>query len=136
MENRNIKFRAWSENDKEMSLPKDIYDLLVYNYNWYVARVHFRNARYVPYSDCKIMQFTGLLDKNKKDIYEGDIIKYNEDAIRVIVFDNGCFHARVKDWKPNSDKASFPIFFLPITNNNTEEIIGNIYENPKLLNNK
>lgn len=78
-------------------------------------------------------QFTGLKDKNDKEIYEGDIIKYNEDAIRVVVFRNGAFHCDVFDWEPKKDKPTFPIFFLPITNNHTEEVIGNIYENPELL---
>lgn len=68
-----------------------------------------------------VMQFTGLHDKNGKEIYEGDIIKWGVHVGAVkwinscIVFGDGF--------------GLFPC-------NLTSEIIGNIYENPELLGSK
>jgi len=73
----------------------------------------------------KPMQFTGLLDKAGKEIYEGDIVEEtgngNKDKYEII-FEKGEFRFR--------GKSSFSIrgVFLDLT-----EVIGNIYENPKLL---
>lgn len=73
----------------------------------------------------KIMQFTGLKDKNNKDIYEGDIIKYPAsgglDKIVQVVWNN--------DWLRFEGSGGFGF-----SNAYNLEIIGNIYENPELLN--
>jgi len=79
-----------------------------------------------------IMQYTGLKDKNKKDIYEGDIVngiefspfhpKENIDnTIGEIVFDETLFGYCITDGNK------------PICHMDEIEIIGNIYENPELL---
>lgn len=76
---------------------------------------------------CIIMQYTGIKDKNGKEIYEGDIIQINcMPKIRRIV--------EWKDKKALFGFKDFTVFYL-----NQEyacqwyEIIGNIYENPELL---
>ncbi len=62
--NREIKFRAWDRIDY-MSKPFTVNDL--------------QNNRIRFTSDCYVMQFTGLHDKNGKEIYEGDIVSFMDD---------------------------------------------------------
>ena len=68
------------------------------------------------------MQFTGLKDKNGKEIYEGDVVRYSankEEHISEVVYIESFFGVE----KHTGILSSF----YPI------EIIGNIYENPELL---
>jgi hypothetical protein len=69
-----------------------------------------------------LMQFTGLKDKNGKEIYEGDIID-NEGARQKyeVQFHKGCFCI-------SRGGLGYHIF-----NEKEVEVIGNIYENPELL---
>ena len=71
-----------------------------------------------------LMQYTGLKDKNGREIYEGDIVTHQEN-IKVIVWDkvNACFDwDEIRGWGDN-----FTGFV------DEYEVIGNIYENPELI---
>lgn len=71
---------------------------------------------------CVLMQYTGLKDKNGKEVYEGDIVRYSNKSDREVVFEKGMFQSRQKNgWGA-----------LVLIANNCE-VIGNIYENPELL---
>jgi uncharacterized phage protein (TIGR01671 family) len=81
-------------------------------------------------------QFTGLHDKNGREIYEGDILRDTDNEIYYVDFIRGCFYLKTKyisfphlgwtEWLPmcEIDRLANPVDF---------EIIGNIYENPDLL---
>lgn len=76
----------------------------------------------------KIEQFTGLYDKNKTEIYEGDIVKFNE-------YDFGKWKETTKKVVFNTEQAEFTLQEYPLDFYMAEkcEIIGNIYENPNPL---
>ena len=127
--NREIKLRAWDNfkmwypetktsdnndtffaiyNNKEKTIGWGLYDMkLVYR---------IISGEY----DAVLMQYTGLKDKNGKEIYEGDIIKYDNKEIYKIEWNYEIcgWHPMIRLSNPYSD------YF---------EILGNIYENPELL---
>ena len=115
---REIKFRAWYEKFNEMYIVKGI--------DFQRKMVYFDKYNYKSIYDIELMQYTGLKDKNEKEIYEGDIVTLHNSKYKVIF---------------NSEEARFILkdsFFemdIPFTNNNNErmEIIGNIYESSEQM---
>ena len=140
MINNRFKFRAWDHTNEHIAdfnrygKPEDF---------WMMAIAH----------DWEIMQCTGLEDKNDKLIYEGDIVRilytdwisqsrddertldqYKEDisSIGKVCF-IGCswrivfWNSKYKEWNPSSIYEG---------RHGEKTIIGNIYENPELLNNE
>ena len=77
------------------------------------SKIGWNNA-----NECILMQFTGLNDKNGKDIYEGDILQDDEKHVEP-------FAVEWNDMKEYTNWYS--------SKGNVFEIIGNIYENPELL---
>ncbi len=135
---REIKFRAWGHYYDEP-------DKMWYYNKWAVIEgrntLVFEKERgnYVDdsdyYDDMILMQYTGLKDKNGKEIYEGDIVKKEE-------------------WQPPMEFCGYTVFivefnefafrYVPLKRFNTGwvvngfdteliKVIGNIYENPELL---
>ena len=114
MKQREIKFRAWDEKNKEMR-----YDGMLNIYNKDGSWLYEDGKGNFHSSFGEIMQFTGLLDKNGKEIYEGDIVQYLFAGKKVV---------REVYW----NEVNF--CWTPLNQNSLDmEIIGNIYENPDLL---
>lgn len=91
-----------------------------------------------------LLQCTGLKDKNGKLIFEGDVVKVGDDIYQ-IVYEIGSFMLTAKDekvinkFKDNWNDNVYPLSQFYFNNENENnyinevEIIGNIYENPELI---
>ena len=112
---RIIKFRAW---DKEKG--KIVYEI---EFNKIPNGINHA-IKICDILGLELMQFTGLKDKNKKEIYEGDIVESTDKTARYeIVFLEGSYMARSIKLKDYYDDISM-----------FHKVIGNIYENPELIN--
>ena len=116
---REIKFRAWDDFKKKM-ITEDVSSYCSFKDNGVVNCFN-------PLGNNIIMQYTGLKDKNGKEIYEGDIVNggiYDGSyCYGKIVFKNACFYAESIGRFNEGISEHWQHF----------EVIGNIYENPDLL---
>jgi uncharacterized phage protein (TIGR01671 family) len=119
--NREIKFRAWHKK------LKSLHKVWVVDFQnkklqmWADTPEETGEQAWDSFEDVELMQYTGLKDRNGKEIYEGDILKYHSNS-------------RL------SDPIEFPkdYSWLKARTENSHwqtevEVIGNIYENPELL---
>ena len=89
------------------------------------------------YDECEIIpetigQFSGLYDCNKKEIYEGDILKWITGKMYVVKFWRGMFYASVEECN-DGFLSGFPLHAFTEFEEGKCEIIGNIFDNPGLL---
>ena len=134
---REIKFRAWNKVEKQMILVVELH-----NYNPRIDDAEYYVEGIIGESDeryklsfrrnMELMQYTGLKDKNGKEIYEGDIVKINHpqdvtgdftNSIGVVFWwdiEGGWYHTNNKGRPP---KRMWEYV----------KVIGNKYENPELL---
>ncbi|HEP6116742.1 TPA: hypothetical protein VC544_000667 [Streptococcus pyogenes] len=115
------KFRVWDKVTRAMAVVEaiDYVDNKIYTFYRKVVR------RYIPFEEAVLMQSTGLKDKNGVEVFDGDImfyeqdcyqytlVKYDKDKLAFVLYD-GCERLYHALWEPG-------------------EVIGNIYENPDLL---
>ena len=113
------KFRVWDKANNKMEV--FLFKEMCFKGIWDL----FPNIQ--NFDPESLMQFTGLQDKNGKDIYEGDNIEfefYNEIRKETVIYGNGSFTLGycMSLWDTEQDR--FKSVKL--------EIIGNIHENPEL----
>jgi hypothetical protein fuD12_02509 len=109
---RDIKFRAWDKVNKRWIKQFNI-DLL--------------NINIFSLPNIEINQYTGLKDKNEKEIYEGDILS-SAFSKRIVIFDENTCSFMLKDIDLRNE-----LFSLTKEKSKNLEIIGNIYENKDLI---
>ena len=117
---RDIKFRAWDTKFKAMSSPMNLRNGLDF---FHFGPSHKGQLiRALASDSIDLMQYTGLHDKNGVEIYEGDIVRRDNTIFLVVWYEYGWHYA----W--GADEVSSRLHDA-----NMFEVIGNIYENPKLL---
>lgn len=120
METREIKFRAWEPSTKSMH-----YDLSFYSDNGGAIMSKER-----PLIGGMLLQFTGLKDRNGKEIYQGDFIQnVTDDGKRLSIFEIRWQQSSCGFVKEREDGHTFTLEISKYF-----EVIGNIYENPELIN--
>lgn len=122
---REIKFRAFVKEINEI-INVDKVNFQEKYITRYSDNLPFPTLVKYPFEDVELLQYTGLKDKNGKEIYEGDICRY-EDRAGSVVFDKGSFSLHTNLGKGAVGCLDIGIF------RNACEVIGNIYENPELL---
>jgi len=147
---REIKFRAWLPTIKKMTYSHTLQELL-----------HFPHPDEFP-DNTEWLQFTGLVDRNGKEIYEGDIVRIiergydnindidhfeqwleNENVISQAIDEDGYIEYQYSKKTDTVVMNRFPCYWLKNETFGYEgedmvspsdcEVIGNIYENPDLL---
>ncbi|MEG1587615.1 MAG: YopX family protein [Bacteroidales bacterium] len=91
---------------------------------------------YIPVKTDTICQFTGLLDKNGKKLFEGDIFENSAGGRYPVFFENGCFMSQLICDKPNSYMTKLKLCDIHHLITDECEVIGNKWDNQELLNNK
>ena len=138
---RMIDFRAW---DKKKSEILDVMDIDFSGNKVGVCnvpkrlfkdgRLHTIHSIERDWSEVELMQYTGLKDKNGVEIYEGDILKDEQtERLWKISFRNHAHGLYFESYYPTFDNAFTRDFNSNKWAGNYWEVIGNIYENPELL---
>jgi len=117
---RELKFRAWDRVKRKM-----LYGVSPFNIHIKDKNEPLLSMEYSNHDDCEFEQYTGLKDKNGKEIYEGDIVDYEDDGecIGFVKYEAPEFYldANATNWAKMSLKGA------PI-----QRVLGNIHENPEL----
>lgn len=110
---KEVKYKIWDTFQKKMYDWQTILDSNC-SLKDFLAKVYIK------------LEYTGLTDKNGKEIYQGDIVQYNTKTHAIILWNNqeACFEGLVIE-----SHARFFIHKEPVI------IIGDIYRNPELINN-
>jgi len=122
---RAIKFRAW-EKDAEVKGGGTM---------WPVREIDFDRAKaYVglheqDFDALALMQFTGLTDKNGREIYEGDIMRSKNSVVQIIWADKG--YSDAVGFAATNAKHGNEMNIHHFVRHG--EVIGNIHENPNLV---
>ena len=123
------EFRAWTEEGKTMYY--DVYPFkdgtLLLNYDGFAFDE-------VPASDFILMQSTGLLDKNGKEIFEGDIVKYESGCYTYT--EEVAYNKIFAGFGVRDANANVILTFWVLAENidlSSLEVVGNIYQNSELL---
>jgi uncharacterized phage protein (TIGR01671 family) len=144
---REIRFRGWDKEYENMYLNAYPFEHLVYvemhdddyTFQQFKHKMEVVNGKYFYFivaKDIELMQYTGLLDCNGKEIWEGDIVRWKiwspsakdeyditeKYILASVEYVRGCFYARERMQIIGTIEPHRKI-----------EVIGNVYENPELI---
>ena len=122
---REIKFRAWDKDQEKMVGVYRVEPKM--DYEWNHMQPKEIGGMLINDLDSKffhLMQYTGLKDKNGKEIYEGDVVKYSCN-INGLKMERQCVMNDIRDVGSGTFRETMCM--------EDGEVIGNIHENPELL---
>lgn len=143
--NREIKFRAW---DKEDNVMRDVSDIFCLPDGITCVTYRSKGIGVTPLiqEDIILIQYTGLKDKNGVEIYEGDVLRYcyhvskpDSDFHGVVEYHDKVITSgyecsdRFVGFILKGDNGGGDYYFTSIPDIEDIEVIGNIYQNPELL---
>lgn len=129
---RDIKFRVW-DNERNAMLNSKSVDIDFFEGKIEITSdtIRYDEVYTDEIKDFELMQYTGVKDKNGREIYEGDIITITLDTGNVITGSVGMNNGQ---WSIKYYDRYYSL--VSIWYEMQPEVIGNIYENPKLLERK
>ena len=116
---REHKYQVWHKQEQKMHSPLCVYFLP----DGRLFGVVVEEGQLLSIDDFELREYTGFKDKNGQEVYEGDIIRAEEEGLGVIKYGVGCFYYE-DDW--NGRIALEELTDLLV-------VVGNIYEHPHLL---
>jgi uncharacterized phage protein (TIGR01671 family) len=147
MKNSRFRFRAWNAGNNEWMKPEDVRIFIDGSMAFYENSPLPADKIHIYYPLISIMQFTGLYDCEKREIYEGDVVlvsnqmDYIQRAIikGIVVNEWGSYGVKiikVCQWEKylvSPPEIEAILSFLNILNTRIIEVIGNVHENHELL---
>jgi len=115
------KYDAYSDNLTSIDICKKTITITGFN--------NYENVYRFEDEKVKLMQYTGLKDKNNKEIYENDLISCNKYKNIVVFFENGCFKVKYS----KNDTTNVTCTLDTFLEKYKCKISGNVYENKNLL---
>lgn len=126
---RKIKFRAWHKGKKIMG---EVLGIDILHKEIFFSNEDADCYEHTDFKDIELMQYTGLKDKNEKEIYEGDILKLRDNHGIQLVKYHDEWSAFIVESQKDTSVGVLGLYF----DKEDFEIIGNAYENPELLGGK
>jgi uncharacterized phage protein (TIGR01671 family) len=123
---REIKFRAWDKRNNKW-FHQDLF--IMTNAGFYSDYREFEDGNSLFDYEYQLLQYTGLKDKNGKDIYEGDILEFNSIVTWVDGSDPANLGMEVGFYAQRDNFESWRLIEV----GEELEVLGNIFENPELI---
>lgn len=134
---RELTFRTWDTERNEWYGTSDPSTLALYDFAMFGECMYYCLPPLEELGNVITTQYTGLRDKNGKKIFEGDIVK-NQcfEYLLFVGYAEGGFFLQKNDKSDNPQRQYLSkIWMVSDLPGNWGEVVGNIFENPELLNN-
>lgn len=119
---KTLKFKAWDKTDKKIE------DVFMIDFQFEEAELRYTTR---PFEDIVLLEYTGILDKNGKEIYENDLIKSNKSGkIYKVVWNVSSLAFEIHNIKNQHESMLFINCLF-----NSYKVIGNVFENYEVIGN-